>query len=134
MRWYKRFDSSMLQISYIRCEYDFCVYVRSLDDVSFIFLLLYDDDMLIHDNHLHDVNELKIMFEKEFDIKDLGVAEKIIGMEIHMDMYARKLWLYLKSYVKNVLGKFDMSNLKVVSALLTNQFKLSLDQYPKTNA
>ena len=60
-QWYKRFDSYMLQIGYKRCEYDCCVYVRSLDDGSFIFLLLYVDDMLIAANHLHDVNELKIL-------------------------------------------------------------------------
>ena len=36
-QWYKRFDSYMLQIGYKRCEYDCCVYVRSLDYGSFIF-------------------------------------------------------------------------------------------------
>jgi hypothetical protein len=72
----------MLQIGYKRCEYDCCVYVRSLDDGSFIFLLLYVDDMLIAANHLHDVNELKILLGKEFDMKDLGAAKRILGMEI----------------------------------------------------
>jgi hypothetical protein len=46
-QWYKRFDSYMIKIGYRRCEYDCCVYVKSLDDGSFIFLLLYVDDMLI---------------------------------------------------------------------------------------
>lgn len=44
-QWYKKFDSYMIQIGYTRCEYDCCVYVKSLDG-SFIFLLLYVDDML----------------------------------------------------------------------------------------
>ncbi|KAE8699949.1 hypothetical protein F3Y22_tig00110569pilonHSYRG00219 [Hibiscus syriacus] len=39
-QWYKRFDSYMIKIGYNRCEYDCCVYVKSLDDGSFIFLLL----------------------------------------------------------------------------------------------
>ena len=47
MHLYKQFDSYMIKIGYKRCEYDCCVYVRSLDDGSFIFLLLYVDDMLI---------------------------------------------------------------------------------------
>jgi hypothetical protein len=37
----------MIKIGYMRCEYDCCVYVKSLDDGSFIFLLLYVDDILI---------------------------------------------------------------------------------------
>nr|ABN05761.1 hypothetical protein MtrDRAFT_AC148775g34v2 [Medicago truncatula] len=49
--------------------------------------------MLIATNNLHDVNELKIMLKKEFDMKDLGVAKKILGMEIHRDKSARKLWV-----------------------------------------
>jgi hypothetical protein len=37
----------MIKIGYKKCEYDYCVYVKSLDDGSFIFLLLYADNMLI---------------------------------------------------------------------------------------
>ena len=37
-QWYKRFDSYMIKIGYRKCEYDCGVYVRSLDDGSFIFL------------------------------------------------------------------------------------------------
>lgn len=61
-QWFKLFDSYMLQIGYRRCDYNCCVYVRSLDDGSFIFLLLYIDDMLITANHLHYLNELKTKF------------------------------------------------------------------------
>lgn len=100
----------------------------------FFFLLLYIDDILIIANHLHDVNELKSMLVKEFNMKDLGVTKKILGMEIFKNMSARKLWFSQKSYVENVLDKFEMSNLKDVSTPLVNHFKLSLDQCPKTDA
>lgn len=67
---YKCFDSNMLKIGYKRYEFDYCVYVRSLNDGSFIFLLLYVNDMCIIANNLYDVNEMKIMLRKEFDMKD----------------------------------------------------------------
>ena len=38
--------------------------------------------MLMFGNHLHDVNELKSLLSKEFDMKDLGPTKKILGMEI----------------------------------------------------
>lgn len=50
-----------------------------------------------------------------------------------MDNYARELWLYQKSYVEKLLHKLDKSNYKDVNTLLTNHFKISLDQCPKTN-
>lgn len=83
--------------------------------------------MLIITNHLYDINELKIMLGKEFDIKDLGTYKKIICMEIYRDMSARKLWLFQKIYVEKVLDKFGMSNLKDLSTPLENHFKISLD-------
>src|ERR1044072_580638 len=92
-QWYKRFDSYMLKIGYGRCDYDCCVYVRSLDDGSFIFLLLHVDDMLIAANHWNDVNDFKDKLSREFDMKDLGDAKKISGMEILRDRSAKKLWL-----------------------------------------
>jgi len=92
-QWYKRFDSYMIQIGYKSCEYDCCVYVKSLDDGSFIFLLLYVDDMLIVAKNLDDVVGLKALLSQEFDMKDLGAAKKILGMEIHRDRSSKKLWL-----------------------------------------
>ena len=98
-QWYKQFDSYILQIGYMRCEYDCCVYVKSIDDGSFIFLLLYVDDMLIAAKNMVDVNKLKSLLSREFDMKDLGAAKKILGMEIRRDRKFGRLWLSQKNYV-----------------------------------
>jgi hypothetical protein len=45
------------------------VYVKSFDDGSFIFLLLYVDDMLIAAKCIVEVNKLKVLLSKEFDMK-----------------------------------------------------------------
>ena len=131
-QWYKRFDSYMLQIGYMRCEYDCCVYVKSIDDGSFIFLLLYVDDMLIAAKNMVDVNKLKSLLSREFDMKDLGAAKKILGMEIRRDRKSGRLWLSQKNYVQKVLENFSMANAKVVSTPLANHFKLSTRQCPST--
>jgi len=96
--------------------------VRILNDDSFIFLLLYVDDMLIVGNHLSYVNELKSLLSKEFDMKDLGPTKKILGMEIHKDRKSRQLWLSQQGYVERVLDKFNMSNAKLVSTQLGKHF------------
>ncbi|XP_074313960.1 uncharacterized protein LOC141649162 [Silene latifolia] len=41
-------------------------------------------------------NELKAQISSEFDMKNIGVAKKILGMEISMD---RKLWLSEKKFI-----------------------------------
>jgi hypothetical protein len=57
----------MIKIGYSRGEYDCCVYVRSLDDGSFIFLLLYVDNMLIATKGIMKVNKLKVLLSTEFE-------------------------------------------------------------------
>lgn len=90
----------MLRIGYRRCDLDCCVYVRSLDNGSFIFLLLYVNNMLIAANHLRDVNESKTKLGKEFDTKDLGVTKKILGMEIHRDEELINYYFLRKAMLK----------------------------------
>jgi hypothetical protein len=92
-QWYKQFDSYMIKIGYRRGEYDCCVYLKSLDDGSFIFLLLYVDDILIATRSIMEVNKLKVLLSREFDMKDLGVAKKILRMKICRDKDAKRLWL-----------------------------------------
>jgi hypothetical protein len=122
----------MIKIGYRRCEYDCCVYVRSLDNGLFIFLLLYVDDMLIAAKSIVEVNKLKVLFSREFDMKDLGAAKKILGMEIRRDRDAKRLWLSQAGYVKKVFERFSMENAKPVSTPLANHFRLSTSQCPKT--
>ena len=71
------------------------------------------------------------MLGKDFDMKNLGAYKKILGMETHKDIRARKLWLSKESYVEKTLDRFGMNNSKVVNTSLVNHFKLSLNQYPK---
>jgi hypothetical protein len=131
-QWYKRFDSYMIKIGYRRCEYDCCVYVRSLDDGSFIFLLLYVDDMLIAAKCIVKVNKVKVLLSTKFDMKDLDATKKILGIEIRRDRDAKRLWLSQAGYMKKVLERFSMENAKPVSTPLANHFRLSTSQCPKT--
>ena len=96
----------MIQIDYKHYEYECCVYVKCLDDSSFIFLLLYGHDMLIVAKNWHNAIELKALLGKEFNMKDLGTAKKILGMEIHKDKGSRKLWLLNKAMLRKYWTDF----------------------------
>ncbi|KAG9450470.1 hypothetical protein H6P81_010435 [Aristolochia fimbriata] len=84
-QWYKRFDSFMKKIGYFRSKYDNCVYFRKLDDGSFVYLLLYVDDMLIEAKEMEQINQLKTQLRGEFEMKDLGATKRILGIEIERD-------------------------------------------------
>jgi hypothetical protein len=112
---YKRFDSFMLAHGYSRSNYDHCIYLKQFPNGSFVYLLLYVDDMLIasHDKWL--IVELKAQLSHEFDMKDLGPAKKILGMEIQRDRRDGTFFLSQKSYIEKVLEKYNLSNCKSVA-------------------
>ena len=50
----------MTKHGYSRRHSDHCVYFKSLDDGSYIILLLYVDDMLVEGSKMQERNVLKI--------------------------------------------------------------------------
>ena len=58
------------------------MYFRKLQEGSFIYLLLYVDDMLIVSKSKDEIEKLNTQLNQEFKMKDLGDAKKILGMEI----------------------------------------------------
>jgi len=90
-QWCKLFDSFMIKVKYNRCEYDSYVYFKQDNDPT--YLLLYVDDMLIAARNKIHVQKLKVQLKKEFDMKDLGEAKKILRMKITRDRGSGRLWL-----------------------------------------
>ena len=77
-----RFDKFMKDQDYTRSHYDHCVYHKKLSGGTYVYLLIYVDDMLIASSDITEITKLKGQMQKEFEMKDLGEARKILGMEI----------------------------------------------------
>ena len=75
----------MMSQDYKRTFTDPCVYVRRFYDDKLIILLLYVDDMLIMSHDADMIQKLKMELLKTFDMKDLGSAKRILGLEIPRD-------------------------------------------------
>lgn len=95
------------------------MYFHKLQEESFIYLLLYVDDMLIASKGKNEIEKLKTRLNQEFEIKDLSEVKKILSMEICKDWARGKISLFHKQYLKKTLQQFDMTEqTKSVSALL----------------
>lgn len=130
-QWNKRFDEFMNSISFIRSKFDSCVYIKKEGDQDKSFLLLYVDDILIASKNRSVINTLKQQLGHEFEMKDLGKAKKILGMDIKRDRKNQRLFLSQGSYLEKVLARFNMHKSKSVSTPLAQHLKLSVDQSPK---
>ena len=132
--WYKRFDSFITSLEYNRLSSDHCVYHKWFGNDEFIILLLYVDDMLVVGPNKDQVQTLKAQLAKEFDMKDLGPANKILGMQILRDRKDRKIWLSQKNYLRKILQRFNMQDCKPISTPLPINCKLSSSMCPINEA
>ena len=62
---------------------DVCILNLLMDHLY--ILLLYVDDILIAAKSKKEITTLKKLLSSEFEMKDLGAAKKILGMEITRD-------------------------------------------------
>ncbi|GKB79927.1 retrotransposon protein, putative, ty1-copia subclass, partial [Tanacetum coccineum] len=125
-QWYRRFDEYMLNNGFKRSSYDSCVYYMSYAPGEYIYLLLYVDDMLIACKSKAEIGSTKSLLKKEFDIKELGEAKKILGMEIVRDQSRKILRVSQSGYVSKILNNFRIDKGKSVKMPLGGHFKLSL--------
>ena len=71
----------MIENSYKLNECDKYIYSKSWNNLH-VIISLYVDDMLIFGSNMHVINETKNILKSNFDIKDLGEANSILGMKI----------------------------------------------------
>ncbi|GJR04390.1 retrovirus-related pol polyprotein from transposon TNT 1-94 [Tanacetum coccineum] len=117
-------------LQYTRLHANPCAYFKRFGNNDFIILLLYVDDMLVAGPNKDRINKLKAQLDREFEMKDLGLANKIIEMQIHRDRVSRKYWLSQKSYVKKILQRFNMQDCKPISTPFPTNVKLSSKMSP----
>eukprot|EP00253_Pinus_taeda_P027996 PITA_27996 len=82
--WYQKFDTFIRGLGFTRSKADHCVYFKLIGDRVF-YLVLYVDDMLLVGNDKEIIQDLKTQLSSKFDMKDLGAANYILGMEIKRD-------------------------------------------------
>lgn len=74
--------------------------------------------MLLAYQDSKEIDKLKRMVKAEFEMKELGLAKKILGIEIIRDRNKGTLFLSQWGYLEKVLSKFGMKDSKpVVTAM-----------------
>ena len=79
--WHKKFDRVMLSNGFKINEYNKCVYVKDTKD-GYVILCLYVDDMLIICSNDKMVKSTKEILHSRFHMKDMGLADVILGIKI----------------------------------------------------
>ena len=74
-QWHEKFDRTLTSAGFVVNEADKCVYYRYGGGEG-VILCLYVDDILIFGSSLKVIEEVKEFLSKNFEMKDLGEAER----------------------------------------------------------
>ncbi|OMO52435.1 reverse transcriptase [Corchorus capsularis] len=131
-QWYLRFHQAIIQNGFEMIEEDHCVYVKRSKG-SFVILSLYVDDILLAGNDMEMIVTTKKWLSSNFEMKDMGEANYVLGVKILRDRSKRLLGLSQETYIKKILERFQMQNCKPIDTPIAKGETLSLQLTPKTS-
>ena len=105
--WNLKFDETIKTYGFHQCVDEACVY-KLIKDKSVVFLVLYVDDILLIGNNKDLLSKSKNWLAERFQMKDLGDACYVLGIQIIRDRKNRRLALSQATYVDRVLAHFAM--------------------------
>ena len=91
----------------------------------------YVDDILLIGNSVRVLSDVKGYLKKQFDMKDLGEANYILGIKLLRDQKNRMLALSQASYIDQIVARFGMENCKKGLLPFRHGICLSKGQSPK---
>ena len=131
-QWYFKFHQVIISFDFEMNLVDDCIYHKFCGS-KYIFLVLYVDDILLASNDIGLLHETKRFLAKNFEMKDLGDASFVLGIQIHRDRSRGILGLSQKSYIEKVLKRYGMQDCKPGDTPVAKGDKFSLNQCPKND-
>src|SRR5436190_18836860 len=83
-QWYHKFHQVIVSFGFETNTVEDCVY-HKFSGSTYIFLVLYVDDILLASNDKELLHETKKFLSKKFEMKDLGEASFVLRIQIHRD-------------------------------------------------
>jgi hypothetical protein len=129
-QWYLKFNETIKSFGFKENIEDNCVYTK-FKNGKYIFLILYIDDILLASSDISLLRDTKKFLSSNFDIKDLGEASYVLGIEIHRDRKNRVLGLSQNEYLEKVLLKYSMHKSNSTPAPIVKGDSFGQFQWPK---
>jgi hypothetical protein len=103
-QWYIKFDEVIRSFGFSENKVDNCIFIR-FKGKDFTIIVLYVDDILLASNDKNMLYKTKSFLSSNFDMKDLGDASYVLGIEIHRDWTKDVFGLSQRSYIDRVLKR-----------------------------
>jgi len=129
-QWNLKFDQVIKKFGFRENDVDNCIYIKTKGG-KFVILVLYVDDILLASSDKNMLHETKGFLSSNFDMKDLGEASYVLGIEIHRDRTKGVLGLSQKAYIEKMLKRYSMDKCAATPVPFAKGDKFNLHQCPK---
>jgi hypothetical protein len=129
--WNSEVHATLLGLGFKQLHGDPCLYILRQGD-SIIILFLYVDDMGIASNSETLRRKIVKALQAEYDIKDQGELQWILGMRVTRDRVKRTIALDQSQYITGLLTKFNMLQCKFVPSPALPAAQVSKADSPST--
>ncbi|GBP05998.1 Retrovirus-related Pol polyprotein from transposon TNT 1-94 [Eumeta japonica] len=115
--WNCKLDSVLRKLNFVRCDSEPCLY-KATKRGHFVLIAVYVDDLIVGCSELTVLEGVKKQIADYFKVKDKGVLNHILGMEVKCDGDTGVIELSQTQYILNVLKHYGMEKCKSVSVPL----------------
>ncbi len=120
-QWYFKMHKFLIEVGFTSSLNDPCLYIRHLSS-GIVLIALYVNGLLIAGSSITEVQSIKDKLSHRFEMKNMGEAKVILGIEISRNRKSRKLFINQSEYTQNVLERFGMINSKPVTTPMDRSY------------
>ena len=120
--WFAKFNSTISQLGFSSSSFDIALFLRQSDH-GITILLLYVDDMIITDEDMRGILDLKHFLGRQFEMKDLGPLNYFLGLEVSSseDGY----YLTQAKYTFDLISQASITDSKIVDTPIEYNYRFN---------
>ncbi|KAI9195028.1 hypothetical protein LWI28_010959 [Acer negundo] len=120
--WFDRFTKAVKKCKFIQCQTDHTMFIKHSIGGKITILIVYVDDIILTCNCEEEIQALKQVLAREFEIKDLGSLKYFLGIEIARSKEG--IAVSQHKYVLDLLKETGMEDCKPVDTPIDYTMKL----------
>ena len=117
-QWKKRLDTIMKELGFNKSAADDCLYIKTVDGLIEVVVLVYVDDMTVAGPKLKHVEDFKRDIAKQVTVMDMGELRFILGIEVTRNRAMRTITCNQTAYIREVLTRYGMQDCATVTTPL----------------
>lgn len=120
--WFERFGKVIKSHGYSQGQADHTMFYRHTGGGKVAILIVYVDDIILTGDDNDEIERLKKILAKEFEIKDLGNLKYFLGMEFARSK--KGIFVSQRKYVLDLLGETGLLGCKAAETPIEPNLKL----------